>query len=72
MTVPDERILAGAVREYQRWRAQHGALPIRQKDRDQTELAWALYRLGTYKPEIADVLGISLVQLDRVLAGKRA
>ena len=71
MTVVDERIHAGAVREHQRWRPQRTDV-VRQKDRDLTELAWALRRLGMYKPQLAQVLDISLVQLDRVLDGKRA
>lgn len=70
-TITDERRAAGAVREHQSWRPLRNDV-VRQKDRDLTELAWALRRLGMFKPELADVLGISLVQLDRVLAGRRA
>lgn len=70
MTIQDERDCA-AVREYQRWRPQRIDV-VRQKDRDLTELAWALRRLGMYKPQLARVLDLSLVQLDRVLDGKRA
>lgn len=69
--VPDERIHASAVREHQRWRPQRTDM-VRQKDRDLTELAWALRRLGMYKPELAQVLDLSPIQLDRVLDGKRA
>ena len=71
MTIQDERT-GPTVREYQRWRAQHSSMPVRQADRDRTEYAWAMRRLGYHQPEIADILGISLIQLERVLAGGRA
>lgn len=69
MTVRDER-QSPAVREFRNIRAAPGEL--RQVDRDRTELARALTRLGMDKHEIADVVGVHWVMLDRVLAGGRA
>lgn len=45
---------------------------IRQVDRDRTELARALTRLGMEKHQIADAIGVHWLLLDRVLAGGRA
>jgi hypothetical protein len=45
---------------------------LRQVDRDRTELARALTRLGMDRHEIADVISVHWLLLDRVLAGGRA
>jgi hypothetical protein len=59
-----------AVREWHNIPSRPGEL--RQVDKDRTELARALVRLGMDKREIADVLGIGWLLIDRVLAGGRA
>jgi hypothetical protein len=56
--------------EFHNIRARPGEL--RQVDKDRTELARALVRLGMDRREIADVLGVGWLLLDRVLAGGRA
>ena len=58
------------VAQFHNIRAAPGAL--RQVDRDRTELGRALTRLGMDKHEIAEVLGVHWLLLDRVLAGGRA
>ena len=63
----DER---ARVTEFHNIPAVHGR--IRQVDRDRTELARALTRLGMEKHEIAEVVGVHWLLLDRVLAGGRA